>query len=462
MITPNLLQDRSFVTTWKTDNAGTSTNTQITIPTSSTGTYACQVDWGDGTSSTISTYNDAAWTHTYSVAGTYTVKIYGKFVGFVFNNGGDKAKLLTVSKWGPDFRLGTNQGNYFYGCSNLTITATDMLNTQGTTTFTQAFANCSAIQTIPNINNWNMSAVTSLLSCFSGCSSFNQSLSNWDTGNVTVFSTCFSGCTVYNQSIPWNTIKATAMTGMFTNCLAFNQPINFTTSASLTTLASMMTGCTAFNSSITFSNTSGVTSMAAMFQSCYAFNQPLTGIPTFAAVGTFNSFLQDCLAFNQTINFTTSSSLTTLRNFLAISSVNITGAFNSSITFSNTSGVNNMSGMLQYQTFFNQPLTGIPSTAAVTDMSSMLSHATAFDQDVSQFSIAALTTAASMFTSSGFTKTNYDKLLNNTTGWPSQATIQSNVTFSAGSAHYSAGAPTTGRSILTGTKTWTITDGGTP
>lgn len=42
------------------------------------------------------------------------------------------------------------------------------------------------------------------------------------------------------------------------------------------------------------------------------------------------------------------------------------------------------------------------------------------------------------------------------------SSIQSSVTFSAGTAHYSAGAPTTGRTYLTGTKLWTITDGGTP
>ena len=109
MIYPGLLQDRAFVTTWNTENSGSATKT-IVIPTWSTGTYSCTVDWGDGKTNYMTTYNDAAWTHIYTSTGTYTVKIYGKFVGIVFNNTGDKLKLLTVQKWGPDFRIGTFQG----------------------------------------------------------------------------------------------------------------------------------------------------------------------------------------------------------------------------------------------------------------------------------------------------------------------------------------------------------------
>lgn len=64
------MRDNCFITTWKTNNAGVSSSTQITIPTSATGTYNCIVDYGDGNiASNMITYNDARWTHTYSVAG---------------------------------------------------------------------------------------------------------------------------------------------------------------------------------------------------------------------------------------------------------------------------------------------------------------------------------------------------------------------------------------------------------
>ena len=111
----NLKSLTDFVSSWKTDNAGTSSSTQITIPTVSTGTYNCVVYWGDGNSSTITTYNDAAWTHTYSGAATYTVTISNTFAGIKFNNGGDRLKLLGISQWGRLFRIGTNEAFYFYG-----------------------------------------------------------------------------------------------------------------------------------------------------------------------------------------------------------------------------------------------------------------------------------------------------------------------------------------------------------
>jgi surface protein len=323
--------DQSFVSTWKTDNAGTSGGTQITIPTSVTGTYSCTVDWGDGKTNFISTYNDSAWTHTYSIAGTYTVKIYGKFVGIYFNNGGDRLKLINISKWGYQFRLGTNQGNYFYGCSNLTITATDILNTKGTTALNDIFRGCSSIATIPNIGKWNIESVITIADAFNGCSLFNSSLSGWNTANVTSMVATFKECTVFNQSVSnFNTALVTAMKSMFFDCAAFNQPVDNFNTSTVTTFQTMFTGCTAFN------------------------------------------------------------------------------------------------------------------------------------QDVSTFSITSLTNAASMFFNSGFSKTNYNKLLDSVTGWPSQATVQSNVTLGAGTAHYDGANAIAGRAYLTGTKTWTITDGGTP
>ena len=107
------------LSTWKTDNAGTSNNDQITIPTEAGGTYSCWIYWGDGTSDNITAWHDAALTHTYPSAGTYQIRIKGQFEGFRFNNGGDCQKLISVDKGGKQFRVGNNNG-YFYGCSNLT------------------------------------------------------------------------------------------------------------------------------------------------------------------------------------------------------------------------------------------------------------------------------------------------------------------------------------------------------
>ena len=133
-------------------------------------------------------------------------------------------------------------------------------------------------------------------------------------------------------------------------------------------------------------------------------------------------------------------------------------AFNQSVANFNTAAVTNMSYMFYGCTAFNQSVANI-NTAAVTNMSYMFSGCTAFNQNISGFDVHLVTDMTSMLQSSAFAKTNYDLLL---VAWAAQA-VKSSVPFHAGTAHYSAGAPTTARGVLTGApNNWTITDGGTP
>jgi len=402
MITAGLLQDRAFISTWYTENAGSATKT-IVIPTHIAGTYACTVDWGDGSSNYMTTYNDANWTHVYASTGTYTIKIYGKFEGLVFNNAGDRLKILTVEKWGPDFRLGRNQGTYFYGCSNLTITATDNLNLGGTVSLTSAFRSCTSLN--QTINFYNSTEITSTVSMFRDCTNFNKSISTLDTSLVTNMFEMFRGCTNFNQSVSsLNTALNTNFNSTFLDCINFNQNISSWDVSKATTFNSFLNGCVAFNSAVFTTVGTACLDLSNTFRSCTIFNQAITGW--------------------------------------------------------NTANVTLMYAMFSAAPAFNQPLSF--TTSKVTSMGAMFSGATAFNQDISAWSIAALTTASGMFNLSGFTITNYNKLLDSVTGWPSQATILTNVSFSAGTAHYSGANAIAGRLVLTGTKTWTITDGGTP
>ena len=150
-----------FVSNWDTTNtsAGSSTSSQIAIPTVSGGTYNCVVDWGDGSSSTITTWNDAAWTHNYGSSGAKTIRITGQFWGLQFNNTGDRLKLLTVTSFGSDFRLG-NTGLNFRGCENLTAMAND-LSLVGVTTMSQMFYDCTSLTSL-DVSSWNVSSVTNM------------------------------------------------------------------------------------------------------------------------------------------------------------------------------------------------------------------------------------------------------------------------------------------------------------
>jgi surface protein len=240
----------SFNSLWKTDNAGTSTTSQITVPTASTGTYSCTVYWGDGTSNTITTYNDAAWTHTYPSPGVYLVRIVGTFKGINFNNGGDRLKLLNISNWGG-FSFG-NTGAYFYGCVNLTITATDQPGMVGTTSMMNAFRSCTALRTVPNLNAWDMSAITTFQSMFVFCTFFNQDISGWNTSSATNLQSMFQSASAFNQNISsWNTSNVTNMSTMFFSATSFNQNLG---AWNITKLVSGASGGTGMFTNATLSN----------------------------------------------------------------------------------------------------------------------------------------------------------------------------------------------------------------
>jgi hypothetical protein len=90
-----------FITTWKTDNPGTSNSTSITIPTHPFETYNYSVDWdNDGTPDETGITGNV--THDFSVAGTYTIRITGTFPAIYFYSSDDPQKILSVDQWGTN------------------------------------------------------------------------------------------------------------------------------------------------------------------------------------------------------------------------------------------------------------------------------------------------------------------------------------------------------------------------
>lgn len=290
--------DLAFVTTWKTDNAGVSLSNQIALPLESTGTYNFTVYWGDGTNDVITAYNQAEVTHTYSVAGTYDVRIDGQCWGWRFNNGGDCKKLLNISNFGTGFRLG-NAGGYFYGCSNLTITAEDALDLTGTTTLYLTFRNCSSLTTAPSMALWDTTNITDMSQMFY-LSNFDQDISNWNTAKVTTMQYMFAS-TPFNQDISgWDTAKVKYMNDMFSRASVFNQDISGWNTANVTTMQLMFQFASAFNQDIGSWNTAKVASMRLMFFSASSFNQDIGGWDV-SNVTDMNSMFRSASAFNQDI-----------------------------------------------------------------------------------------------------------------------------------------------------------------
>jgi surface protein len=306
-----------FTSTWKTDNTGTSTDTQITLPLVSTGTYDFVANWGDGTSDTITAYDQAEVTHTYSTAGTYTVKIYGTIEGWQFDDGGDKLKLTNISQFG---NLDITTDAAFYGCSNMTITATDAPDISSTSLLNM-FRDCSSITTLPSLGNFDTSQVTNMYCMFYGCSSFNQSVSNFDTSQVTNMGYMFFGCSSFNQSVSnFDTSQVTDMRYMFFGCSSFNQSVSNFDTSQVTNMDHMFYGCSSFNQSVSNFDTSQVTNMYGMFYGCSSFNQSVSNFDT-SQVTNMGYMFDGCDSMSSanlgTVKDWTITALTDAENFMA-------------------------------------------------------------------------------------------------------------------------------------------------
>lgn len=259
-----------FVFSVDTTQSGVSTSTQFKLPlTTSTG-LDCVVDWGDGTIDNITSHTATEVTHTYSSGGTYTINITGDLLGWQFNNGGDKLKMKEIKNWGA-LNISTRFG--FYGCGNMTCTASDAPSIT-ITDLSSYFRNCHNFNGA--IGNWDVSSVRIMTAMFQGATSFNQDLNNWVTNSVVRTNAMFRNATIFNGNISnWNTSNVTNMGNMFigTN---FNQDISSWDTSNVTNMTEMFWDADQFNQPIGSWDTSSVTNMSYMFYRNDIFNQDIS------------------------------------------------------------------------------------------------------------------------------------------------------------------------------------------
>jgi len=189
-----LIDDKTaMVLQFDTTIAGASGVGNLTIPAGNVGTYDAIIDWGDGTTSTITSYNDADLAHTYSSAGTYIVKITGIFPNIRAANVGDKLKLIKVLNLG---NVTTSFERSFYGCSNMTEFNVGTADTSNITNTVAMFRECSSLNLL-DLNNFNTSSVTNMYSMFNDCSSLTSlDISNFNIENVVNFGSFMNGTTI--------------------------------------------------------------------------------------------------------------------------------------------------------------------------------------------------------------------------------------------------------------------------
>ena len=512
-----------FISVWDTTqmSSGSSDPDQIDLPLESSGTYNFNVSWGDDSFDIITSYNQPEVTHTYASGGTYTLTVTGIVNGWSFNNDGDKLKIIEISQWG-DIKLG-NSGYYFYGASNLILTATDSLDLTGTISLYMAFYDCSNLGNIGSMSSWDVSSVTDMSYMFAYAYSFNQPLDNWDVSSVTDMSSMFYDAYAFNQSLAsWDVSSVTDMSSMFYDAYSFNQPLTSWDVSSVSFMSSMFYDAHSFNKSIgswdvssvidmTFMfyqtssfnqpldtwDVSSVTNMSFMFSSASVFNQPLgswdvTGVEDmsnmFSSASAFNQplgswdvssvvfmsymFFND-YAFNQPLDTWDVSSVIKMNLMFYNTS------FNQPLDTWDVSSVTDMQGMFALASSFNQPL-DTWDVSSVTDMLGMFLNTTSFNQPLGSWDVSSVTDMSGMFlNATSFNQplggwdvssvTNMDFMLANITLTApnydnllvswAQLTLQIGVTFDGGNSKYSILGENARNKILTDFG-WTITDGG--
>ena len=454
-----------FTSVWRT----TSPDETITLPYEVGGTYSGTIYWGDGTTSE-NTY--ATREHEYTTPGDYTIIIEGTIIGWVLALTNMVQKLVSISKW-SSINFG-NSGEYFSGCTELTITATDTPDFIGTTDLTSMFEGCTSLTDIPNIAAWPIYGVTDMSRMFMSATSFNGDLAGLQVGSVTDMTDMFNGSSAFNGTLNWDVSSLVNARRMFYQATSFEgYGLEGWSTAALEDASYMFAGCSSFNGQIGNWLTSNVTNMGYMLYAVTSFVQEALYWDT-SNVEDMSGMFQD--SYLKAIDLTpgdfgeywnTANVLTMTNMFydgLDPIKGNITG-----IERWDTSSVTNMSFMFAGCSSFNAPL-GFNGwskggrTSNVTNMDSMFDNCFAFDQDISTWSITSLETAIGFMANK--TTADFSYLDNIYTLW--NTFIENNgvplsVVIDFGSIQYTGGGSLAqqSRTKLLNSFSWTITDGGT-
>lgn len=377
-----------FRTTWSTDNNGVSSSNEIKLPLRSTGTYNFLVDWGDGNTDFISSWNQPETTHTYSSYGTKNLIIYGNIEGFGYDisgSGDDIEKLIDITQWG-NFKF-DNLGSTFYSAKDLQISALDAPNLTGVTNLSYMFYDADSFN--QDINSWDVSGVTDMSYMFYNTATFDQPLNLWNTSSVTNMASMFRNSDAFSQNInSWNTSSVIKMDFMFYDADSFDQPLNLWITSNVVNMGSMFRVNNIFNQAIGMWDTSSVTDMSYMFGTAQAFNQPINSWNTSRVTDMNNMFSSS--VFNKPIGSWDTSSVIDMKIMFSSSS------FNQNISDWNTSSVTSIRSMFSANTAFSYDV-GSWDMSKVTSMSYTFYNADSFNHDLSSWNVSSVIDMGGMF-----------------------------------------------------------------
>ena len=226
---------------------------------------------------------------------------------------------------------------------------------------------------------------TSLQSAFAPAASLIQA-PFIDTPLVTTTNLMFNGCYALKQVPLYNTANVTNMASMFQDCRSL-PTVPLLNTNKVTTMASMFQNCYSLASVPTF-DTANVTDMSSMFNTCYSLNS----VPAFntASANTMASMFNTCYNLTQAPNLNTAKVISMASMFAGCQTLQTVPAYN-------TGNVTTMNAM--FNGCFNLAVApAFTDTSKVTDVTSMFTNNYAL-KSVPSYNLAnAVTGGTSMLT----------------------------------------------------------------
>ena len=350
----------SFDTTWRTD----SPDQTITIPLEGS---SMTVYWDDDQTDTNLS---GTISHTYKIAGDYTVRISGDLTRIHLNGHADAPKLISIDQWGNT--SWDNMENAFMGASNMRYNADDTPNLSGVTDMSGMFSNARLFN--GDLSSWVVSSVTDMSHMFSDASSFDGNISGWDVSSVTDMSGMFNSASSFKHPLDsWDVSSVTNMSKMF-RITYFNQPLNSWNVSSVTSMNTMFDEAYNFNQTINSWDVSSVRNMAYMFNNADGFNQNINAWDVSSVTDMTRMFYGT--SFDRPLNSWNVSKVTHMSIMFGI-----TDSFNQPLDSWDVSSVIRMDGMFRGATAFNQNLNSW-NVSSVMDMADMFEDASLFDQNL--------------------------------------------------------------------------------
>ena len=428
-----------FKSTWRVgDGSYGDGSNSIKLPLVEGYNYNFSVDWGDGQTGVVTSYNDSDAIHNYGSSGDYTVTITGLVEGWSFpevdgmDPPGDNEKLLTV------IELGTvgwkNLSGAFRGCNNLTAVAggdtsevvdmSNMFRDAGNATPITSSWNTSKVKNMsnmfnyasasnPNASNWDTSSVEDMSYMFANSgtavglgnfdtsnvknmehmfyfASFTPDVSTWDTSKVTNMERMFS---YYSGNTPsvrdWDVSSVTNMASMFNQSSTIDPDVALWDTSSVVDISYIFNNATSADPDVTSWNVSKVQNMAGVFKGITT-NPNVSSWDTSSVTSMQQMFTQASNATPNTSNWDTSS-VTTMNQMFSR-----TDNANPDTSGWDTSKVTDMSHMFSY-TLLAKPNTSGWDTSSVTTMDSMFYKAEVANPDVSTWDTSNVENMYGMF-----------------------------------------------------------------